>query len=82
MFIIISFDLNSLRFLKDNKERDGSHFSTQVCTAFVGETLIRGTRTRLRHYPCVIKISVNPGQTSGEAKLVLYEGYAKNFRGH
>lgn len=70
-----SFDLNSLCFLKDNKGRNGSHCSTQLCTAFMGQILIRGTRTRVRHYPCVINITVGHEQTSGKVKIVLYEGF-------
>lgn len=81
MFMIISFDLNSLYFLKDNKGRNESYSSIQLCTASVGETVIRVTRTRVRHCPDVIDIFVNLEQTSGEVKIVLYEGYAKNFYG-
>lgn len=77
IFMIISFDLNSLYFLKDNKGRNGSYSSTQLCTASVGKTVIRGTRTRVRHCPDVIDTFVNLEQTFG----VLYEGYAKNFHG-
>lgn len=79
MFTIISFDLNSSCFLKDYKGRNGSHSSTQLCAVFVGESVFRGTRRKVRYYLGVINTSVNLEQTSGELKIVLYEGYAKTF---